>query len=77
MRKELLSNSADPTQSLWPKKSEQIVLRTSDGQLPRLKNARRDAPGTLVGWHKVHSLDEVDNLYDIGFWNNLWHVLRT
>ncbi len=50
----------------WPVESEQIVLRTEDGLPPR------GLAAIGVGeWQRVWRLAEVENLYDLGFWDNL------
>ncbi len=53
----------------WPVESEQILLRTEDGMPPR----GSDAIGTGE-WQRVWRLRDVENLYDLGFWNNLMDV---
>ena len=50
----------------WPVESQQIVLRTEDGIPPR------GAESIGVGqWQRVWKLRDVENLYDLGFWDNL------
>jgi palmitoyltransferase len=46
--------------------SEQIVLRTEDGMPPR----GVEAIGTGE-WQRVWKLNDVENLYDLGFLDNL------
>lgn len=56
--------------SRWPVESEQIVLRTQDGLPPR-------GPGASIGegeWERVWKLADVENLYDLGFRDNLIDV---
>lgn len=45
------------------------MLRTEDGMPPR-------GPEAIgVGeWQRVWKLADVENLYDLGFWDNLWDV---
>ncbi|CAL3969471.1 unnamed protein product [Diplocarpon coronariae] len=53
----------------WPVDSQQVVLRTVDGHPPR-------GPG-MIGtgeWERVWRLADVENLYDLGFWDNLADV---
>jgi palmitoyltransferase len=53
----------------WPVESEQIVVRTEDGLPPRGQG--------LIGvgeWQRVWKLADVENLYDLGFWDNFWDV---
>lgn len=59
----------EPAWTRWPAESVQVVLRTEDGQPPQ----GSDAPG--VGeWERVWRLADVENLYDLGFWDNLTDV---
>ncbi|CZT43296.1 probable SWF1 Spore Wall Formation [Rhynchosporium secalis] len=53
----------------WPVESQQVVLRTEDGEPPR-------GPGAIgIGeWERVWRLADVENLYDLGFWDNLADV---
>ncbi len=53
----------------WPVESEQIVVRTEDGLPPRGQ--------WLIGvgeWQRVWKLADVENLYDLGFWDNFRDV---
>lgn len=53
----------------WPVNAAQILIRTEDGTPPSL-NA---GPG--VGeWERVWQLRDIENLYDLGFWDNLVDV---
>jgi hypothetical protein len=60
----------EPVWTRWPVESEQIVLRTEDGLPP-------NAPGVIgTGeWERVWKLADAENLYDLGFWDNLKDVL--
>ncbi|KAL5598572.1 uncharacterized protein BROUX77_006406 [Berkeleyomyces rouxiae] len=60
--------SVEPAITRWPTDTEQILVRTADGTLPGSQY-----PGTGE-WERVHSLREVDNLYDLGFADNLRDV---
>ncbi|KAI0120636.1 DHHC zinc finger domain-containing protein [Xylariales sp. AK1849] len=52
----------------WPVESMQVLVRTEDGSVP-------DANGPGVGeWERVWRLRDVENLYDLGFWDNLVDV---
>lgn len=62
----------------WPVESDQVLVRTEDGQPPGAnRRVGSDAAGAEgvrhdgVVWKKVKSLQEVDNLYDLGFWDNI------
>jgi hypothetical protein len=62
--------------SVWPKRSRQFLVLTSDGLRPR--NLQPEI-GAVVGehaqWRLCRSLKEVDNTYNLGFWRNLRDVL--
>ncbi|KAL3421620.1 DHHC zinc finger protein [Phlyctema vagabunda] len=60
--------SIEPAWTRWPAESEQIVVRTEDGMPPQ---------GAALGhgeWEQVLKLAQVENLYDLGFWDNLVDV---
>jgi hypothetical protein len=50
----------------WPKHSDQIIVSTTDGKAPT---------GQEQLWERCTSLDMVDNIYDLGFWDNLVAVM--
>jgi palmitoyltransferase len=59
----------EPAWTRWPVEAEQVMVRTDDGKLPVGENL----PG--VGeWEAVWRLKDVENLYDLGFWDNLVDV---
>lgn len=61
----------EPAWTRWPHEAEQILIRTESGNPPRADST--NIPG--VGeWERPKSLREVDNLYDLGFWENLREV---
>lgn len=59
--------AGEPAWTRWPAQPGRIFVTTRDGQPPR--------PELLVPgegeWERVRSLKNVDNIYDLGFWNNL------
>jgi len=60
----------EPTWTRWPAETEQIVVRTEDGKPPR---ADLHIPG--VGeWEPAWRLKDIENLYDLGFLDNLIDV---
>jgi hypothetical protein len=61
--------AVEPAWTRWPVESEQIVVRTEDGLPPR--GPRAIGTGE---WQRVWKLADVENLYDLGFWDNLWDV---
>ncbi|KAG9513898.1 zf-DHHC-domain-containing protein, partial [Aureobasidium melanogenum] len=50
----------------WPKHSDQIIVSTTDGKAPT---------GQEQLWERCTSLDMVDNIYDLGFWQNFVAVM--
>ena len=60
----------EPESTQWPAESVQIVLRTNDGLPPSsLENG--------VGeWVRIWKLADLENLYDLGFWDNLKDVFQ-
>ncbi len=60
----------EPNWTRWPVDTEQVVYRTDDGKPPA---PHLILPG--VGeWERVWKLKDLENLYDIGFWDNLTDV---
>jgi hypothetical protein len=61
--------------TFWPIKSNQVVVRTSDGQMPRW---RREQASTQIPaqWTKCWTLAEVENIYDLGFADNIRNALK-
>ncbi|KAL7621855.1 palmitoyltransferase swf1 [Parahypoxylon ruwenzoriense] len=54
----------------WPVEPIQVLVRTEDGTPPSMQPS---SPG--VGeWERVWHLRDVENLYDLGFWDNLADV---
>ncbi|GKZ68749.1 copper transport protein [Aspergillus niger] len=72
-------------QSFWPVSSDQVLILT-DGEPPKegcllsqhsneiTQPSNKDAPIDRR-WIQVQSMKEIDNIYDLGFWDNLRHVL--
>ncbi|EAA26840.1 zf-DHHC-domain-containing protein [Neurospora crassa] len=60
----------EPAWTRWPVEAEQIMVRTEDGKPPRSSHR---LPGEGE-WEAVWRLKDVENLYDIGFWDNLVDV---
>ncbi|KAI9793298.1 MAG: palmitoyltransferase swf1 [Piccolia ochrophora] len=64
------ARSPDTASSRWPVCSDQILLFKEDGVDPG--EATLDTEEDVASpWRRVFSLQEVDNLYDLGFWENL------
>jgi palmitoyltransferase len=61
----------EPLWTRWPAETEQILVRTDDGQPPRM-----DYGIAGVGeWEPVWRLKDVENLYDLGFWDNMVDIM--
>ena len=68
----------------WPATSEQVVVRSGNSDIDGC-GGHGPASGTssnnaeraqrTSAWNRVRSLQEIENLYDLGFWDNLWDVL--
>ncbi|KAI4232303.1 MAG: hypothetical protein LQ349_005104 [Xanthoria aureola] len=52
----------------WPIHSAQRLFRSENGRPP---GTLTDAGGTPASWNRVRGLYEIENLYDLGFWDNL------
>ncbi|KAF4979315.1 hypothetical protein FZEAL_4456 [Fusarium zealandicum] len=66
----LKNERVEPRYTRWPVEVVQILVTTQDGQPPR-----DDAPLPGEGpWERVWSLGDVENLYDMGFWDNVVDV---
>ncbi|KAK8098059.1 uncharacterized protein PG998_013545 [Apiospora kogelbergensis] len=59
----------EPSWTRWPVESVQALVRTEDGTPPHATSG----PGTGE-WERVWHLRDVENLYDLGFWDNLVDV---
>lgn len=57
----------------WPIEPEHILIATSDGVSPK-EEARLPGEGE---WERVWALKSVENLYDMGFWDNFLDVFIT
>ena len=61
--------SIEPLNTRWPVESEQILLRHEDPMPPS-----GTAEVGVGQWERVWQLKDVENLYDLGFWDNLIDV---
>lgn len=66
----------------WPATSKQIIERFANPDSIRSDSIQSDKSSGSVGgmqrtsaWRRVHNLREIENLYDLGFWDNLWDIL--
>ncbi|KAL4922278.1 hypothetical protein BDW62DRAFT_196964 [Aspergillus aurantiobrunneus] len=75
------------TMSSWPVNSDQILVLT-EGEPPkeghRVHGSSNDViqpqdPDAAIDrrFVQVKSMREIDNIYDLGFWNNLCHIFGT
>ena len=62
-----LGVTADEPQAIWPICSTQVIVRTNDGRPPH---------GQEALWTQIWGLSDVDNLYDLGGWDNLMEILN-
>ena len=56
----------EPRCDRWPVEPERVIVATVDGLEPK----RKDLPGD-GDWTRVRALRDVENLYDMGFLDNL------
>ncbi len=70
----------------WPISSTQQLVSSDDGQPPEDSVIFTGADAGSIPrmyttekprWKRVQSLDEIDNLYDLGFWDNMMDVMPT
>ncbi|KAH6629074.1 DHHC palmitoyltransferase-domain-containing protein [Boeremia exigua] len=59
----------------WPLESRHILVRTRDGQAPKSLPARVQRVAEPDSFERVWSLAAVENVYDLGFWDNLVEAL--
>ncbi|KAK0733240.1 DHHC palmitoyltransferase-domain-containing protein [Lasiosphaeria miniovina] len=64
----------EPAWTRWPAEAEQILVRTESGQPPRHPAGGQDPLPGVGEWEPVWRLKDVENLYDIGFWDNMVDV---
>ena len=61
------ANDEDDPEVPWPVHSDQILVSTRDGHPPT---------GQEALWTKIYSLSDVDNIYDLGGWDNFMEILK-
>jgi hypothetical protein len=59
----------------WPLESRHILIRTASGQAPRTLPSRIRSVAKEDSFERVWSLAAVENVYDLGFWDNLREAL--
>lgn len=60
----------------WPLESRHILIRTTNGQPPTNLPPRIQCVADKEGFERVWDLAAVENVYDLGFWDNLLDILR-
>lgn len=55
----------------WPHTSKHFVVRTNDGQRPRLVANGISELIVDDSWRQIWRLADIENIYDLGFWDNL------
>lgn len=66
----MLQTELEPPTS-WPVRSRQVLVRTADGQPPRTMSADLRAVMAPNSWERCWRLAQIENIYDLGFWDNL------
>ena len=67
----------------WPISSDQWLVRCENGQPPDddvdiyASSTSTRLTSRKSRWKRLQSLNEVDNLYDLGFWKNLADIIPT
>lgn len=69
-----LDKTTEPNTS-WPVSSTQIIIKTPNGKPPGVDASEDLDDDEHVQWKRCWRLAEVDNIYDLGFWDNLTEVL--
>ena len=59
----------------WPHTSKHFLVRTNDGQRPRLVAEPIRELVVEDSWRQIWRLADIDNIYDLGFWGNLKEYL--
>ncbi|KAL6709882.1 palmitoyltransferase swf1 [Coniothyrium glycines] len=59
----------------WPLESRHILIRTRDGQPPKSLPPRIRSVAKEQSFERVWNLAAVENVYDLGAWDNLMEVL--
>jgi hypothetical protein len=59
----------------WPLESRHILIRTQSGQPPKSLPSRIQSVAKEDSFERVWNLAAVENVYDLGFWDNIVEVL--
>lgn len=60
----------------WPLESRHILIRTMNGQPPQNLPSRIRSVAKDGSFERVWNLSAVENMYDLGFWDNFIEVLK-
>ncbi|KAF1953803.1 zf-DHHC-domain-containing protein [Byssothecium circinans] len=60
----------------WPLESRHVLIRTTDGKPPSNLPSRIRRVADKESFDRVWDLADVENVYDLGFWDNLADILR-
>lgn len=71
---ESLSEDEEPPIT-WPLESRHILIRTQTGQPPKSLPSRIQSVAKEDSFERVWNLAAVENVYDLGFWDNMVEVL--
>ena len=59
----------------WPLESRHILVRTLNGQPPQNLPSRIQSVAEEGSFERVWNLSAVENVYDLGFWDNIMEIL--
>lgn len=71
---ELATEEEEPL-TTWPLESRHILVRTLDGQPPKSLPSRIRNVAQEDSFERVWALAAVENVYDLGVWDNIREVL--
>ena len=60
----------------WPLQSRHILVRTMDGQPPQNLPKHLKDVVQEKSWKKCWKLGQVENVYDLGFWDNFAQAMK-
>ena len=72
---EILLEEEEPA-TTWPLESRHILVRTINGQPPQNLPSRIKAVAKDENFERVESLTAVENVYDLGFWDNFIEAMK-
>jgi palmitoyltransferase len=60
----------------WPLQSRHILIRTLNGQPPQSLPSRIRSVADQDSFERVENLSAVENVYDLGFWDNFLEAMK-